>query len=126
MKSMFQMGFRNSFFDAPRMGAFPDFSMPQLNIPDIGLPPAAPAAEPAPSPSPSPTPSPTPAPTPEFFPVGWPNYYYPPYPRPIYQVQAPPQPTTTVVKTETAIPPAVYYVGGAALLLGLVALVATR
>lgn len=114
MKTMFTMGFRNSFFDQPAMGAFPDFSLP---------PPG-----PAPAPSPSPSPAPAPAPSPEFFPTSWP-YYYPPA-QPVYQVQAPPQaqppaPVTTVVKTE-GIPPAVYYVGGAALLLGLVALVASR
>lgn len=108
MKSMFQMGFGNSFFDAPRIGA--------KGGGNAGVAAAFPMAVS------------TFAPSVDVMPAGWPySYYYEPYPQGVYQVQAPVavQPAPTVVTTE-GVPAAAYYVGAAALIAGVIALVASR
>jgi hypothetical protein len=112
MKSMFQMGFRHSFFEAPRMGA-----PIALKAAGVGKGRGGAAAFTAAVS--------TFAPSMNVFPIGWPySYYYDPYPQAVYQIQAPVQPAAPVVTTG-GIPTSAYYVGGAALLAGLIALLST-
>lgn len=74
-------------------------------------------ADPAPSPSPSPSPSPAPQP----IIIQQPPVYYP-YQYPVYPVTTPtPEPAPSY-----AIPPSAYIIGGAVLLAGIIAVVASR
>lgn len=80
--------------------------------------------DPAPAPAPAPTPQPQPIYVPDYYPYPYPQYPYPYPPRSAYDVQAQ-FPTPTPVPTPAATPglsTAVYVVGGAAVLLGAIAL----